>query len=79
MFDVLHQLIDKVHGWRSEEDRVNAHAAVDEYRAEQEGDAATPTEDPASTTSADGTGVNTVDKSQESPSLFTPTGDKSGK
>lgn len=79
MFDVLHQLIDKVHGWRSEEDRVNAHAAVDEYRAEQEPVPATPTEDPASTTSTDDTGVNTADKSQESPSLSTPTGDKSSK
>jgi len=82
MFDVLHQLIDKVHGWRSEEDRVNAHTAVDEYRAEQEGDPATPTEDPADTTDAADTGVNTGAKTgqhEKSDSLFTPSGDKSSK
>jgi len=82
MFDVLHQLIDKVHGWRSEEDRVNAHTAVDEYRAEQEGGPATPTEDPATTTDAADTGVDTADRPgqhEESASLFTPSGDKSSK
>lgn len=74
MFDVLHQLIDKVHGWRSEEDRVNAHTAVDEYRAEQEGDTAPSTSAPDESDSQASTGGATADNS--SVDLFTPS-DKS--
>lgn len=70
MFDVLHQIIDKVHGWRSEEDRVNAHAAVTEYQQSQEGDAV-PADD---TTDADA-----PDGRHESTDLFTSPGDESSK
>lgn len=82
MFDVLHQLIDRVHGWRSEEDRVNAHTAVDDYRAEQEGGAVTPTDESADTSGDSVTGVSTdtsAGRHEESSGLFTPTGDKSSK
>ncbi len=82
MYDVLHQLIDKVHGWRSEEDRVNAHTAVDDYRAEQEGDTVAPVDESTDTTDeVDVPSQPDVSGQHEksADSLFTPSGDKSKK
>lgn len=77
MFDVLHQLVDKVHGWRSEEDRVNAHAAIDDYRAGQEGTSVDPSDESSDTSDSTVT-EDSTDKSSSSD-LFTPSGDKSRK
>lgn len=75
MFDVLHQLIDKVHGWRSEEDRVNAHTAVDDYQAEQEGTKVDPSEESSdtstSTVTEDSTASERLKSSDPRESLFT--------